>query len=67
MEFAPPVDREITAADYEYAIERALLPGVANGYAGYISDIVGFEDAQKEAAGRSDRGRAGHRGRDRNR
>ena len=50
MEFAPPVSREITAADYEYAIERALLPGVANGYAAYLSDIVGFEDAQKEAA-----------------
>jgi peptide/nickel transport system substrate-binding protein len=50
MKFAPPVDREITAADYEYAIERALLPGVANGYAGYLSDIVGFEDAQDAAA-----------------
>ena len=50
MMFSPPVDREITAADYEYAIERAVLPGVANGYAGYLSDIVGFEKAQKEAA-----------------
>ena len=50
MEFAPPVSREITAADYEYAIERALLPGVANGYAGYLSDVAGFEDAQKAAA-----------------
>jgi peptide/nickel transport system substrate-binding protein len=50
MEFAPPASREITAADYEYAIERALLPGVANGYAGYLADIVGFEDAQEAAA-----------------
>ncbi|MEO8092168.1 MAG: ABC transporter substrate-binding protein [bacterium] len=49
MKFAPPVDREITSADYKYAIERALLPGVANGYAAYLSDIVGFEDAQKQA------------------
>ena len=49
MEFAPPVSREITAADYEYAIERALLPGIANGYQGYLSDMVGFEAAQKEA------------------
>ena len=48
--FAPPVDREITAADYEYAIERAVLPGVANGYQSlYISDIVGYEEAVKAA------------------
>jgi peptide/nickel transport system substrate-binding protein len=51
MNFAPPVDREITAADYEYAIERSLLPGVANGYVGgYFADLVGFDKAQKEAA-----------------
>ncbi len=50
MEFAPPVNREITAADYEYAIERAVLPGVANGYQSlYISDIVGYEEAVKAA------------------
>jgi peptide/nickel transport system substrate-binding protein len=49
MEFAPPVNREITAADYEYAIERALLPGVANGYQSlYLADIVGYEEAVKE-------------------
>jgi len=48
MTFAPPVDREIVAADYEYAIERALLPGVANGYQSlYLSDIVGYEEAVK--------------------
>ena len=50
MEFAPPVNREITAADYEYAIERAVLPGVANGYQSlYIADIVGYEEAVKAA------------------
>jgi len=50
IRFSPPVDREVTAADYEYALERTLLPGVANGYvASYMSDIVGFEQAQKEA------------------
>ncbi|MEJ7875056.1 MAG: ABC transporter substrate-binding protein [Solirubrobacterales bacterium] len=50
MMFAPPVDREITAADYEYAIERALLPGVANGYQrAYLADITGYEAASKEA------------------
>jgi peptide/nickel transport system substrate-binding protein len=48
--FSPPVDREVTAADVEYAIERGLLPGVANGYIPiYLADVVGFEDAQSEA------------------
>lgn len=50
ISYAPPVDREVTAADVEYAIERGLLPGVANGYIGaYLGDVVGFEAAQKEA------------------
>jgi peptide/nickel transport system substrate-binding protein len=49
--FAPPVDREVTAADVEYAIERGLLPGVANGYIPvYLADVVGMADAQEEAA-----------------
>jgi peptide/nickel transport system substrate-binding protein len=49
--FSPPVDREATAADVEYAIERGLLPGVANGYIPiYLSDVVGLAAAQKEAA-----------------
>ena len=48
--FSPPVDREVTAADVEYAIERSLLPGVANGYVPiYLADVVGFADAQKQA------------------
>lgn len=48
--FSPPVDREVTAEDVKYAIERAILPGVANGYAAsYLGDIVGFDDAAKEA------------------
>jgi peptide/nickel transport system substrate-binding protein len=50
VKFSPPVDREATAADVEYAIERGLLPGVANGYIPiYLADVVGFEKAQKEA------------------
>lgn len=50
VRFSPPVDREVTAADVEYAIERAVLPGVANGYINaYFGDVVGFEDAQKQA------------------
>ena len=50
VRFSPPVDREVTAADVEYAIERGLLPGVGNGYIPiYLTDVVGFADAQKEA------------------
>src|SRR5918996_1403452 len=50
VRFSPPVDREVTAADVEYAIERGLLPGVANGYIpSYLADVVGFEQAQKQA------------------
>lgn len=49
--FSPPVDREVTAADVEYAIERSLLPGVATAYVeSYLGDTVGFDEAQKEAA-----------------
>ena len=33
VKFSPPVNRTVTSADVKYAIERALLPGVANGYA----------------------------------
>ena len=48
--FSPPVDREVTAADVEYAIERALMPGVANGYAeAYLGDIEGFDEALETA------------------
>jgi peptide/nickel transport system substrate-binding protein len=50
VRFSPPVDREVTAADVEYAIERSTLPGVANQYvATYASDIVGYDAAAKEA------------------
>jgi peptide/nickel transport system substrate-binding protein len=49
--FAPPVDREVVAADFEYAIERSLLPGVANGYVEpYLGEAVGFKEAMKEAS-----------------
>ena len=45
--FSPPVSRDATSKDVKYAIERALLPGVANGYvAAYLGDMVGFADAQ---------------------
>jgi len=48
--FSPPVDREVTAADVEYAIERALMPGVANGYAeAYLGELEGFDEALETA------------------
>jgi peptide/nickel transport system substrate-binding protein len=50
VKFSPPVDREITSADFKYAIERGLLPGVATGYISpYLEDIIGFDAAQAQA------------------
>jgi peptide/nickel transport system substrate-binding protein len=48
VEFGPPVNRTVEAADVEYALERALMPGVANGYfPTYFSEITGFAEAQQ--------------------
>jgi peptide/nickel transport system substrate-binding protein len=42
IKFAPPVNREVTSADYKYAIERGFTKQVANGYAGaYFGSIAG--------------------------
>jgi peptide/nickel transport system substrate-binding protein len=50
VRFSPPVNRTATAADVKYGIERALLPGVANGYAQtYLKGIEGFQDAVEQA------------------
>jgi peptide/nickel transport system substrate-binding protein len=50
IKFSPPVNREVKCDDFKYAIERAFLPGVANGYVTlYLGDITGFADAQKAA------------------
>jgi peptide/nickel transport system substrate-binding protein len=50
VRYSPPVDRVATAADVEYAIERSLLPGVSNSYVfSYLTDVVGFDKASKEA------------------
>ncbi len=50
VKFSPPVNRTVTAADVKYAIERSLLPGVANGYAQtYFRGVVGFADALEQA------------------
>jgi peptide/nickel transport system substrate-binding protein len=45
IKYAPPVDREVTAEDVKYAIERAFSANVPSGYAtSYFSDIVGAPD-----------------------
>ena len=51
IHYAPPLDdQEIVSGDFKYAIERSLLPGVANGYTSiYMSDITGMKEAQAEA------------------
>ena len=42
VKYAPPVNREVKAADIKYAFERAFTKNVPNGYAGtYFSSIVG--------------------------
>jgi peptide/nickel transport system substrate-binding protein len=40
--FSDPVDREVTSADVKYAIERAFMSSVSNGYVfTYFSDLEG--------------------------
>jgi peptide/nickel transport system substrate-binding protein len=42
VKYAPPVNREVKAADIKYAFERAFSKEVPSGYAGtYFSSIVG--------------------------
>jgi peptide/nickel transport system substrate-binding protein len=42
VKFSPPVNREVTAADVKYAIERGFMVGVQNGYAvAYLGDLQG--------------------------
>lgn len=51
IKYSPPVNREVKAADFKYAIERGLLPGVATGYIRpYLEDILGFDAAEARAA-----------------
>jgi peptide/nickel transport system substrate-binding protein len=45
VKFSPPVNREVTAADVKYAMERDFLPQVGNGYVNsYWPDIIGAKD-----------------------
>src|SRR3954454_7160197 len=41
IKFSPPVNREVTSADFKYAIERAFSENVANGYASVYFPFVG--------------------------
>jgi peptide/nickel transport system substrate-binding protein len=42
VKFSPPVNREVTAADVKYAIERGFTKQVPNGYAGaYFGSLEG--------------------------
>ncbi len=48
VRFSPPVDREVTAKDVKYAIERGFFNTVGNGYVGaYFGDLVGAKPAAK--------------------
>jgi len=50
IKYSPPVNREVTAADVKYAIDRSLLPGVPNGFVQtYLSGVEGIDKAVKEA------------------
>ena len=47
VKFSPPVNREVTSKDVKYAVERSLMPGVANGYtATYLGALEGLKEAQ---------------------
>jgi peptide/nickel transport system substrate-binding protein len=47
VHFSPPVNREVTAADEVYAIDRAANPNVANPYyLGYLSPVEGMKTAK---------------------
>jgi peptide/nickel transport system substrate-binding protein len=49
IRYSPPLeDQEVVAADFKYAIERSLLPGVANGYTTtYLEFVSGMDEAIK--------------------
>ena len=49
VRYSPPVNREIRAEDFKYAIERGLLSGVATPYLqSYLGSLVGFASAAKQ-------------------
>ncbi len=47
VHFSPPVNREVTAADEVYAIDRVANPNVANPYyLGYLSGVEGMKTSK---------------------
>jgi peptide/nickel transport system substrate-binding protein len=47
VKFSPPVNREVTSADVEYAIDRAANPNVSNGYfLAYFGNLQGAAQAK---------------------
>jgi peptide/nickel transport system substrate-binding protein len=52
IKYSPPYDdHTVECDDFKYAIERSLLPGVANGFVGtYMKDVEGLPEAQKKDA-----------------
>jgi peptide/nickel transport system substrate-binding protein len=47
VHFSPPVNREVTAADEVYAIDRVANPNVANPYyLGYLGSVEGMKAAK---------------------
>ncbi len=52
IKYSPPLgggagwNKPVVAADFKYAIERTLIPGVPNGYQSlYFNDLVGYPQA----------------------
>src|SRR5947207_11702269 len=47
VHFSPPVNREVTAADEVYAIDRVASPNVANPYyLGYLASVEGMKSSK---------------------
>ncbi len=47
VHFSPPVNREVTAEDEVYAIDRVANPNVANPYyLGYLESVEGMKDSK---------------------
>ena len=50
VRFSPPVSRPVRAADFKYALDRGLLPGVANGYLEvFLPGLKGLASAKRKA------------------
>lgn len=57
IEFAPPVDREVTSEDVKYGFERVLSKQVPSSYAGtYFNSLVGAPETPNSADWRPIRG-----------